>query len=52
MIAFRHLPITSLLASALLLAACSKSATGRHLVLLFSEQDMSQLGAHSFEEMK
>ncbi|WP_202603365.1 M48 family metallopeptidase [Photobacterium halotolerans] len=52
MIAFRHLPITSLLASALLLAACSNSPTGRQQVLLFSEQDMSQLGAQSFEEMK
>jgi len=34
------------------LTACSASPTGRNQLLLFSDQDMSQLGATSFEQMK
>ena len=34
------------------LTACSASPTGRHQLLLFSDNDMSSLGAQSFEEMK
>lgn len=42
----------SLLLSAISLAACSSSPTGRNQLLLFSDQDMSSLGAQSFEQMK
>lgn len=42
----------TLLASAVTLAACSSSPTGRNQLLLFSDQDMSTLGAQSFEQMK
>ncbi|EGR2466989.1 M48 family peptidase [Vibrio cholerae] len=34
------------------LAACSASPTGRNQLLLFSDNDMSQLGAKSFTQMK
>ncbi|MEJ2765002.1 M48 family metallopeptidase [Photobacterium sp. MCCC 1A19761] len=34
------------------LMSCASSPTGRQQVLLFSNQDMSQLGARSFEEIK
>jgi predicted Zn-dependent protease len=34
------------------LVACSASPTGRKQILLFSNQEMSSLGAQSFEEMK
>ncbi|MGF1753616.1 M48 family metallopeptidase [Vibrio makurazakiensis] len=34
------------------LTACSASPTGRNQLLLFSDQDMNQLGATSFEQMK
>jgi len=34
------------------ITACSSSPTGRNQILLFSDQDMSQLGAQSFEQMK
>ncbi|USD44095.1 M48 family metallopeptidase [Vibrio sp. SCSIO 43135] len=34
------------------LVACSSSPTGRNQLILFSDQDMSSLGAQSFEEMK
>ncbi|QIL86984.1 M48 family metallopeptidase (plasmid) [Vibrio sp. HDW18] len=34
------------------LIACAASPTGRNQLLLFSEQDMSQLGVQSFAEMK
>lgn len=34
------------------LTACSASPTGRNQLLLFSDKDMSQLGAQSFEQMK
>ncbi len=34
------------------LTACSASPTGRNQLLLFSDQDMSGLGAQSFEQMK
>ncbi|WP_273859757.1 M48 family metallopeptidase [Photobacterium sp. GSS17] len=40
------------LAVAALLSACTSSPTGRQQVLLFSEQDMSQLGAQSFDALK
>lgn len=40
------------LAVATLLSACTSSPTGRQQVLLFSEQDMSQLGAQSFDALK
>lgn len=36
----------------LAIAACSASPTGRNQLLLFSDQDMSSLGAQSFEQMK
>ncbi|WP_299012951.1 M48 family metallopeptidase [uncultured Photobacterium sp.] len=49
---FHPLIITGLLASTMALTACSSSPTGRQQVLLFSNQDMSQLGAQSFEELK
>ncbi|GAB3526688.1 M48 family metallopeptidase [Photobacterium alginatilyticum] len=49
---FRPLISTALIASALALTACSSSPTGRQQVLLFSNQDMSQLGAQSFEQLK
>ncbi|MDF5425887.1 M48 family peptidase, partial [Vibrio parahaemolyticus] len=43
-------------ASALLtiagLTACSASPTGRNQILMFSDQEMSSLGAKSFEQMK
>ncbi|KLV04149.1 Zn-dependent protease [Photobacterium aquae] len=39
-------------ALALTLTACSSSPTGRQQMLLYSEQDMSQLGAQSFEQLK
>lgn len=35
-----------------LLAGCAQSPTGRSQVLLFSPQEMGQLGADSFEQMK
>jgi len=35
-----------------LLASCAQSPTGRSQMLLFSPQQMSKLGADSFEEMK
>lgn len=34
------------------LVGCSSSPTGRNQLTLFSDQDMSNLGAQSFEEMK
>lgn len=34
------------------LTACSASPTGRNQLLLFSDNDMSNLGAQSFEQMK
>ncbi|MCF7361411.1 MULTISPECIES: M48 family metallopeptidase [Vibrio] len=42
----------SLLFTSLGLAACSSSPTGRNQLILFSDQDMSSLGAKSFEQMK
>ncbi|CAH0529579.1 M48 family metallopeptidase [Vibrio hippocampi] len=36
----------------LTLTACSSSPTGRNQLILFSDSQMSQLGAQSFEEMK
>ncbi|OAN11556.1 Zn-dependent protease [Photobacterium jeanii] len=45
--------LSSIIASSVfLLSGCSSSPTGRQQVLLFSEQDMSQLGAQSFEQLK
>ena len=40
------------LATVVGLAACTSSPTGRNQLLLFSDQDMSALGAQSFEQMK
>lgn len=37
---------------AVTLTACTASPTGRNQVLLFSDSDMSSLGAQSFEQMK
>ena len=48
----QHTKLVGALTATLLLAACSSSPTGRQQVLLFSEQDMSQLGAQSFEQLK
>ncbi|MFV0575374.1 MAG: M48 family metallopeptidase [Vibrio sp.] len=48
-------PVKTTLLSALtvsVLAACTSSPTGRNQVILFSDAEMSQLGAQSFEEMK
>ncbi|MBA5763279.1 M48 family metallopeptidase [Vibrio sp. 404] len=42
----------SALAIAASLSACSSSPTGRNQLLLFSDSDMSSLGAQSFEQMK
>ncbi len=42
----------SLIAASIGLTACSSSPTGRNQLLLFSESDMSNLGAQSFEQMK
>ncbi|GAL13868.1 Zn-dependent protease [Vibrio astriarenae] len=42
----------SVVASALIVAACSSSPTGRNQLILFSDSDMSSLGAQSFEQMK
>ncbi|MGF1726215.1 M48 family metallopeptidase [Photobacterium nomapromontoriensis] len=49
---FHPLFISSVIASTLILSACSSSPTGRQQVLLFSEQDMSQLGTQSFDTLK
>ena len=35
-----------------LLAGCAQSPTGRSQMLLFSPQQMNQLGADSFDQMK
>lgn len=43
---------TSLLLASAGLIACSASPTGRNQLLLFSDQDMSSLGAQSFGQMK
>lgn len=42
----------STITATLAIAACSASPTGRNQLLLFSDQDMSNLGAQSFEQMK
>lgn len=44
--------ITVLLALCSGLSACSSSPTGRNQLILFSDSQMSQLGAQSFEQMK
>lgn len=49
---FQPLAITGVIACTIALSACSSSPTGRQQVLLFSEQDMSQLGAQSFDALK
>ncbi|AJR06029.1 M48 family peptidase [Photobacterium gaetbulicola] len=49
---FRPFAAAGFIASAIALTACSSSPTGRQQVLLFSEQDMSQLGAQSFDALK
>ncbi|MEF1290938.1 M48 family metallopeptidase [Vibrio sp. M260118] len=40
------------LSAAIVMTACSSSPTGRNQLLLFSDSDMSALGAQSFEQMK
>lgn len=42
----------TVVAASIGIAACSSSPTGRNQLLLFSDQDMSSLGAQSFEQMK
>ncbi len=42
----------SLLLASVGLVACSASPTGRNQLLLFSNQDMTSLGAQSFDQMK
>lgn len=42
----------SVLTASFVLSACTSSPTGRNQLLLFSDQDMGQLGAQSFEQMK
>lgn len=49
---FRPLFISGVLASTMVLSACSSSPTGRQQVLLFSDQEMSQLGSQSFDTLK
>ncbi|MDV5167726.1 M48 family metallopeptidase [Photobacterium rosenbergii] len=49
---FQPIALAGLIASTIVLSACSSSPTGRQQVLLFSEQDMSQLGAQSFDALK
>jgi len=47
--------VTRTLSVAILLSAitaCSTSPTGRNQLIMFSDQDMAQLGAQSFEQMK
>ncbi|MGF1687950.1 M48 family metallopeptidase [Photobacterium japonica] len=48
----RPLAIASLIAATFALTACSNSPTGRSQMLLYSQQDMSQLGAQSFDALK
>ncbi|WP_159736996.1 M48 family metallopeptidase [Vibrio atypicus] len=43
---------TTVLATSIALSACSASPTGRNQLLLFSDKDMSSLGAQSFDQMK
>ncbi|MDC5704871.1 M48 family metallopeptidase [Vibrio europaeus] len=40
------------LTAAMVMTACTSSPTGRNQLLLFSDSDMSSLGAQSFEQMK
>ncbi|NVD07910.1 M48 family metallopeptidase [Vibrio sp. JPW-9-11-11] len=42
----------STIAASILVSACTSSPTGRNQLLLFSNADMSSLGAQSFEQMK
>ncbi|KOO15885.1 Zn-dependent protease [Vibrio xuii] len=42
----------STVVTTLAIAACSASPTGRNQLLLFSDSDMSSLGAQSFDQMK
>lgn len=42
----------SVLFSLVGLTACSASPTGRNQILMFSDQEMSSLGANSFDQMK
>ncbi|TFH92481.1 M48 family metallopeptidase [Vibrio ouci] len=42
----------STVVTTLAIAACSASPTGRNQLLLFSDNDMSSLGAQSFDQMK
>jgi len=46
----KQLTVTSL--ALFLLSACSTSTTGRKQVMLFSESELNQMGAASFEDMK
>ncbi|GHA40351.1 M48 family metallopeptidase [Photobacterium aphoticum] len=48
----RPLAIAGLIAATFALSACSSSPTGRSQMLLYSQQDMSQLGAQSFDALK
>ncbi|TYK65898.1 M48 family metallopeptidase [Colwellia echini] len=41
-----------MLSALIALTACSSSSTGRKQVMLFSESELDQMGASSFEEMK
>ena len=41
-----------ILTSLVALSACTSSSTGRKQVMLFSDQELNQMGAVSFEEMK
>ncbi|NQZ22684.1 MAG: M48 family metallopeptidase [Colwellia sp.] len=44
--------ISLTLAALLVLASCAKSSTGRNQITLFSNSELSKMGASSFEEMK
>ena len=42
----------SLITASLALAGCATSPTGRSQIIMFSDAEMAQLGAQSFEELK
>ncbi len=48
---FKHQALC-ILSATVLLSACAQSPTGRNQVLMFSSDEMSSLGAQSFEQLK
>ncbi len=49
---FTRMKTNSLVLCSALLTACASSPTGRNQLILFSDDQMSQLGTQSFEQMK